>query len=443
MQERPVHQASISAAQVQEEEAGFATEDEDSDADAEAAAAADMEDLAGPFSKQKVNQPAAISLPGQPKPMLTPVLRASLSKQGYKLIGSHSGVKLCRWTKSMLRGRGGCYKHAFYGIESHRCMETTPSLACANKCVFCWRHHTNPVGREWRWQMDDPDMIVEGAIEMHQKMIKEYRGVPGVKVERIAEGMQMRHCALSLVGEPIMYPKLNAILAGLHQRHISSFLVTNAQFPEQLRNLDPVTQLYVSVDAATRDSLKAVDRPLFKDFWERFQLCLQLLKAKQQRTVYRLTLVKGWNMEELKDYVKLLELGQPDFIEIKGVTYCGSTGASSLTMKNVPYHKDVVEFGEAIETASNGIYGLACEHAHSCCILLARKDRFLANGVWHTWIDYERFQELCAAKMPFTSQDYMLPTPSWAVFGAAEAGFDPQEERHLKVRNHPGQALQA
>ena len=59
---------------------------------------------------------------------------------GYRVIGSHSGVKLCRWTKSMLRGRGGCYKHSFYGIESHRCMETTPSLACANKCVFCWRY---------------------------------------------------------------------------------------------------------------------------------------------------------------------------------------------------------------------------------------------------------------------------------------------------------------
>ena len=24
--------------------------------------------------------------------------------------------------------RGGCYKYAFYGIESHRCMEATPSL---------------------------------------------------------------------------------------------------------------------------------------------------------------------------------------------------------------------------------------------------------------------------------------------------------------------------
>jgi len=28
-----------------------------------------------------------------------------------------------------------------------------------------------------------------------------------------------------------------------------------------------VTQLYVSVDAATKESLKAVDRPLFADFW--------------------------------------------------------------------------------------------------------------------------------------------------------------------------------
>ena len=61
-----------------------------------------------------------------PKEMLNPTLRQSLTKQGYKLIGSHSGVKICRWTKAMLRGRGGCYKHSFYGIESHRCMETTP-----------------------------------------------------------------------------------------------------------------------------------------------------------------------------------------------------------------------------------------------------------------------------------------------------------------------------
>lgn len=47
-------------------------------------------------------------------------LKMTLHLQGYKIIGSHSGVKICRWTKSQLRGRGGCYKHSFYGIESHR-----------------------------------------------------------------------------------------------------------------------------------------------------------------------------------------------------------------------------------------------------------------------------------------------------------------------------------
>ena len=45
------------------------------------------------------------------KPMVTASLAKSLGKQGYKIVGTHSGVKLCRWTKAMLRGRGGCYKH--------------------------------------------------------------------------------------------------------------------------------------------------------------------------------------------------------------------------------------------------------------------------------------------------------------------------------------------
>nr|XP_031302626.1 S-adenosyl-L-methionine-dependent tRNA 4-demethylwyosine synthase TYW1-like [Camelus dromedarius]XP_031303722.1 S-adenosyl-L-methionine-dependent tRNA 4-demethylwyosine synthase TYW1-like [Camelus dromedarius] len=31
--------------------------------------------------------------------MISPALREALTKQGYQLIGSHSGVKLCRWTK--------------------------------------------------------------------------------------------------------------------------------------------------------------------------------------------------------------------------------------------------------------------------------------------------------------------------------------------------------
>ena len=56
-----------------------------------------------------------------------------------------------------------------------------------------------------------------------------------MKAERLAEGMQARHCALSLVGEPIMYPEINALIKLLHEKGISTFLVTNAQFPDAIR----------------------------------------------------------------------------------------------------------------------------------------------------------------------------------------------------------------
>ncbi|KAK9165539.1 hypothetical protein Scep_000730 [Stephania cephalantha] len=405
----------------------------------------DLEDIAGKVSSRK----PATAVNGGEREMVTPVIRANLEKQvyisyilsyvsmqGYKIIGSHSGVKLCRWTKSQLRGRGGCYKHSFYGIESHQCMEATPSLACANKCVFCWRHHTNPVGKSWQWKMDDPLEIVNTAIELHTKMIKQMKGVPGVREERLLQGLSPRHCALSLVGEPIMYPEINTLVDELHHRRISTFLVTNAQFPERIEMLKPVTQLYVSVDAATKDRLKEIDRPLFGDFWERFVDSLKALREKEQRTVYRLTLVKGWNTEDIDAYFNLLDIGKPDFIEIKGVTYCGSSATSKLTMDNVPWHSDVKSFSEALAMKSNGEYEVACEHVHSCCVLLAKVDKFKIDGQWFTWIDYEKFHDLVASGNPFSSKDYASPTPTWAVYGADEGGFDPKQSRYRKERHH-------
>lgn len=121
-----------------------------------------------------------------------------------------------------------------------------------------------------------------------------------------------------------MYPEINKFVSLLHSKRISSFLVTNAQFPDAIKSLSPVTQLYVSVDAATPETLKAVDRPLFPDFWDRFVGSLSALKEKRQRTVYRLTLVAGWNVTDAGGYADLVALGEPDFIEIKGVTYCGA-----------------------------------------------------------------------------------------------------------------------
>lgn len=362
----------------------------------------------------------------------------SLTKQGYSIVGSHSGVKICRWTKSALRGRGSCYKFSFYGIKSHQCMETTPSLSCSNKCVFCWRHGTNPVGTTWRWVVDPPDLIFNGVKEGHYKKIKMLRGVPGLRAERFAEAMRIRHCALSLVGEPIFYPHINEFLEMLHGERISSFLVCNAQHPDQLAALKHVTQLYVSIDASNKESLRKIDRPLHRDFWERFQRCLEILREKRfkQRTVFRLTLVKGFNIDdEVKGYADLVEKALPCFVEVKGVTYCGTSTSSSagLSMANVPFYAEVCEFVTALDRELNrrGLqYGIAAEHAHSCCILLG-SERFRVDGKWHTLIDYDRYFELLEERGPdgeFSPEEYMgEETPEWATWG--NGGFNPEDQR--------------
>ena len=428
------------------------SDDGGSESDEEAPApsgVADLEEL-GPGLESRADEEAAALGLRPPKDMVTPAQAKALKKEGYKLIGSHSAVKLCRWTKHQLRGRGGCYKHTFYGITSYQCMEATPSLACANKCVFCWRHHKNPVGTSWKWKADDPEAIVAEAIDLHVAMIKECRGVPGVLDWRWRDAHTVRHCALSLVGEPIMYPRINELLGELHDRQISTFLVTNAQFPEAIRTLRPVTQLYVSVDAPNEADLVEVDRPLFGDAWDRLRASLVLLREKRQRTVARLTLVKGHNESDVAGYAGLVALGEPTLVEVKGVTFCGKSDASDLTMENCPWHHEVVAFCEALAAALAANhpgapeYRIACSHKHSVSVLLARVDQLATldeSGAvvsWNTWIDYDKFHDLerahAATGAPFGVEDYAVPAPPWALFGAAEDGFDPVDTRVYKKK---------
>lgn len=70
------------------------------------------------------------------------------------------------------------------------------------------------------------------------------------------------------------------------------------------------------------------------------------------------------------------------------------SATSKLTMENVPWHADVKAFSEALASRSEGEYKVACEHVHSCCVLLAKTEKFKVNGQWFTWIDYEKFHDL-------------------------------------------------
>lgn len=143
----------------------------------------------------------------------------------------------------------------------------------------------------------------------------------------------------------------------------------------------------------------------------------------------------------LRTPLKLSHLCPADFIEIKAMTYCGKSDASSLTMQNVPWHAEVCAYGDALceRLAQRGNlsfrYNIATEHEHSCCILLAREDKFRPEGVWHTWIDYDKFHALMRRyyasdkQETFASEDYMAETPYWALYKSATRGFDPEEQR--------------
>ncbi|OAT05224.1 flavodoxin and radical SAM domain-containing protein [Blastomyces gilchristii SLH14081] len=330
---------------------------------------------------------------------------AALTKQGYTIVGSHSATNV-------------------YSVGA---TEQTPlELPGAGKWI----------------------LLISFLMELRLNTIRKLKCFVVCLVfraERFAEAMSIRHCALSLVGEPIFYPHINKFLSLLHNDRISSFLVCNAQHPDELAALHRVTQLYVSIDASNRDSLRKIDRPLHRDFWERFQRCLDILREKRylQRTVYRLTLVKGFNVdEEAAGYADLVEKGLPCFVEVKGVTFCGtSTSASAgLTMQNVPFYEEVVTFVVALnaELTRRGLgYGIAAEHKHSCCALLA-SNRFYVNDRWHTRIDYDKFFTLLEKEknegIPFRPEDYMRETEEWALWG--NGGFDPKDTRvHTRGRN--------
>ena len=75
------------------------------------------------------------------------------------------------------------------------------------------------------------------------------------------------------------------------------------------------------------------------------------------------------------------------------MTFCGYSGANPLTMSNVPYQHEVVSFVERLLALLTEDYEIACEHAHSCSVLVAHK-KFKVDGVWNTWIDYDRFHEV-------------------------------------------------
>ncbi len=331
--------------------------------------------------------------------MISKEQKATLEKQQYRMVGNHSAVKVCGWTKSMLRCGGGCYKFLFYGIRSHQCLQMTTSMFCASRCKFCWRGEKAPVAKEWYGPIDEPEHIINHAIDAHLKLLIGFKGRKNINQELYKQVQQVKHVALSLTGEPISYPKINEILEAFHKRGISTFLVTNAQYPEQIEKIENVTQFYISLDAPNKLKLKSIDVPLFPDYYERLLKSLDIMKQKQFRSCIRLTVIKDVNDTDLEGYKELIERGNPEFIEVKAYMHVGAS-QQFLERSNMPEHEYIEEFTQKLLDLLDN-YELVSEHRPSRVTCLIRKD---LNGA--QYINFQKFFEVVNAGSVAKAKEY-------------------------------------
>ncbi|MHA1671143.1 MAG: radical SAM protein [Promethearchaeota archaeon] len=340
------------------------------------------------------------------------------TKTLYRIVGpnKHSAIKPCHWLEQRLmtgRDNRNCYKGVF-GIQSHRCLQNTPSLPfCNHQCVFCWRDiELGTLGSEFIVESDEPKELVDEMIRHHQDIIKNHLPLrryldnyeimidiinfmllnPGEhtikalsrelhissnKVERAinllknqkfihsqpsslnqyvldadisccidsrneaeklinlsltspddimaahGEALNPNHAAISLDGEPLLYPEISGLVNEFRNKHMTTFIVTNSTMPRVIENMDTLpSQFYFTLASPNKKTYQKTCRPMIKGGWNRVLDTMNLIESLDCRTLIRLTAVKNLNINEtfIEEYVKIIEKANPNFFEIKGFT---------------------------------------------------------------------------------------------------------------------------
>lgn len=257
-----------------------------------------------------------------------------------------------------------CYKHQFYGIASHRCVQLTPTLRCNQRCLFCWRSFEHEPKEEEECL---PETILDGIKKLQKKALAGYNAVLDntVTEKQWLEALDPKHIAISLSGEPTLYSRLPELIDRFNSHGYSTFLVSNGTNPEMLKKCKPF-QMYISLDAPDRDTYMAVCRPL-GDYWEQVRESLRLLRSR--RSAVRVTLVKGLNDFTPEKYAAILQDAGASFVEIKGYMYLGYS-RNRLARENMPEHAEVRTFAEKVSAACD--YRFKDENKLSRVVVLER-----------------------------------------------------------------------
>ena len=289
---------------------------------------------------------------------LTPIQEKMLTGRQYGVFQKQGAVQICEWTKKSLRDQGECYKNKFYNVKTYSCAQISPDvLTCDQNCLFCWRptemHNTKKILKK---DSIKPAELIEGLVKERKKLLIGFQGYDKVNKKKLKESIDVfpKHWAISLSGEPTLYPYLPELIKGLKKKKVESiFLVTNGQNPEMLKKLQEKnalpSQLYISLTAYDDDSYKQINKGIDKYGFKTLKTTLGLLKNLKVRSVIRLTLIKGLNTQkqQLIALGKLMESSKADFLEVKSYMWLGDS-RKKLGQENMPLFSEIKDYTKTL-----------------------------------------------------------------------------------------------
>lgn len=292
--------------------------------------------------------------------------------QGYRFVGKHSAIKVCEWCKKSVKDNGYCYKESFYGIKSHQCIQMTPvAFFCDFNCLHCWRSLNFELPpKNFKW--DSPEEIVNGCIDQHIKYLKGFWGKSNLNKIKMKEVEHPKHFAISLSGEPTLYPFLPEMIDLIKKKGMTAFLVSNGAHPEMIEKLlsHQPTNLYITLHAPNKELFKKEVCPMIENGWKKLLESLSLLKKFSCNTVIRLTLSKMSNMKNPEQYAKIIDNANPKFVEVKAYMPVGGARIK-MGYSAMPSIEEITEFANEISKHSN--YKISNKKEDSRVILMEKE----------------------------------------------------------------------
>jgi len=251
------------------------------------------------------------------------------------------------------------------------------------RCVFCWRIQPEDIGVRWdAWDtssIDEPKTIVDGSISAQRKILSGYKShvlAGRLSGEKYQEALSPKHAAVSLDGEPTLFPQLQGLLEEYRKRGFTTFLVSNGTMPETLAKLSvEPSQLYISLYGSDERTFLKTCRPHIPNAWQKVKETLDLIPSFKNPTVVRLTLVRGVNLKDAAGYAKLIKNSAPVYVEAKAYVYVGYS-RERLGFENMPSHEEIKGF--SIELAHELNYNILAESRDSRVVLLSKLQKPLS-----------------------------------------------------------------